>query len=199
MADAENGLRRIIHPVIKSGATPPSWLGLAAALADVAFELDLQGRFAAFGADSVFGHAAESLVGTPANAMFNLRDGVLQSVIADLDFQSGTWLGKVAIRHANGAAGVFRLALTAWPFQGEPICIAGLLTDLAVPLIDISAEDDDGAEDAVAQVTRLLCPNTGLWSLGSFVEQTLRTVPGPCSVSVSPAPPPPCGHRSLCV
>jgi hypothetical protein len=174
MANAENGLRSIVHPVITSGATPPSWLGLAAALADVAFELDLQGRFAAFGAAAVFGREAESLLGTPANAFFNLRDGVLESVIADLGFQSGTWRGKVAIRDASGAAGMFRLALTAWPLQGEPTCIAGLLTDLVAPLIDISAQDDADAEDAVSQVTRLLCPSTGLWSLSSFVEQTAR-------------------------
>jgi len=174
MANAENQLWSIIHPVTKSGAIPPSWLGPATALADAAFELDLQGRFTAFGADTAFGYEAESLLGSPADHLFNLPDGALQSVIADLGFQAGTWLGKAAIRQASGTVGIYRLALTAWPLNAAPACIIGLLTDLKVPLIDISTQDDAGALAAALQVSQLLCPSTGLWSLASFIDQTSR-------------------------
>jgi GGDEF domain-containing protein len=174
MKHAVNNIRSQRNPVTKPGAHPSPWLGQAAALADVAFELDSEGRFLAFGDDVVFGYDAESLIGVPANALFNVPAGAFDSVIADLAAQPGAWLGKIAIRQASGSVSMFRLALAAKPAKTPTHCIAGLLTDLEAPLIDISYTEASEIEDAAIQVSRLLCPNTGLWSLASFIEQTAR-------------------------
>jgi hypothetical protein len=174
MNHAENNSHSRQNPVTKPGIPPSPWLSQAASLADVAFELDLEGRFLAFGDDVVFGYAAESLIGVPANAFFNITAGAFEAVIADLAAHPGSWLGKLAIRQASGAVSMFRLALAAKPAKTRTICIAGLLTDLEAPLIDMSFTETSQTEDAAIQVSRLLCPNTGLWSLASFIEQTAR-------------------------
>jgi hypothetical protein len=178
MTNADNQFRSKINPVTTSGAPPSPWLGPAASLADVAFELDMAGRFTAFGHEIVFGYAAESLIGVPANALFNVPSGAFESVIADLALQTGSWLGKIAIRQASGAVSMFRLALAAAPATGapkaKPACIIGLLTDLEAPLVDISLTEIAESDDTAIQISRLLCPTTGLWSLASFIEQTSR-------------------------
>lgn len=155
--------------------TPSSWLATAATLADVAFEVDLAGRFTAFGHDIVFGYAAESLIGVPANALFNVPLGAFDSVIADLATEPGSWFGKIAIKQASGAVSMYRLALATKPGQTHPLAsIVGLLTDLEAPLIDISGTGLTEADIAATDIARLLCPGTGLWSLASFIEQTAR-------------------------
>ncbi len=154
------------QPVALPEAPPSSWLANSAPLADAAFETDAAGHFTGFGDSKTFGHDSIALLGIPATSLFSLPSGLFTTVLADLTAGTASWHARLALKQRNGSTAIVRLALAAGPVCG----FRGLITHLDAELADFTNSPSRPA----ASPARLLCPETGLWSLPCFTDQAAR-------------------------
>ncbi|HQU03261.1 MAG TPA: hypothetical protein PLT25_00955 [Acidocella sp.] len=145
---------------------PSAWLADSAPLADAAFETDADGQFTGFGGAMLFGHEAAALLGVAAATLFSLPIGLFATILAELSAGTTAWHARLALKQRNGKTAIVRLALTAGPVAG----FRGLITHLDSELADFTTRTALPA----ASPARLLCPETGLWTLASFTDQTAR-------------------------
>jgi GGDEF domain-containing protein len=151
----------------------PAWLGIAALLADAAFETDALGRFTAVGPTGVLGFTPAALLGTPAADLFSGPDGAFTMIFNAICTDALVWHGKILVKPAEGARSTFRLALAPkLDAAGAVIGTFGLLLDLGAPELSV-IDSLDVPEFGVRTVT-VLDAETGLWSAASFVEQAAR-------------------------
>jgi GGDEF domain-containing protein len=159
----------------KHSSNPPSsWLGVAAMLADVVFEMDTRGRFTAFGPGNVLGFPQSKLLGTSAAAIFTGPETAFADIITGICKDLLVWHGKTILRDADGVRSKYRLAMAPLTNEtGAVTGICGLLFDLNAPEL-VDPDPVEPAEFGAAHVSPLLCSETGLWSYDSFTEQAGR-------------------------
>jgi GGDEF domain-containing protein len=159
----------------KHNSSPPaSWLNIAAMLADVVFEMDTKGRFTAFGPGNVLGFPQSKLLGTSAAAVFTGPETAFAEIISGICKDLLVWHGKTILRDADGVRSKYRLAMAPLINEsGVATGICGLLFDMNAPELT-DPDPVEPAEFGQVHVSPLLCPETGLWSFDSFMDQAGR-------------------------
>ncbi len=145
------------------------WLRVASLLGDAAFELDLDLKFKAFGAISVFGHETPGLLGTRAADILATEGEAMADILATIRDELVIWHGQIQISHGDGTFRICRLALAPKLNQeGRAVGLYGLLIDLTAPELNPARSASDLSAD------RALDPETGLWSTANFIDQAAR-------------------------
>jgi len=150
-------------------AATSDWLRVAALLGDAAFELDVEFRFSAFGAISMFGHQTPGLLNIRAAEILVADGEALSDILITVRNELVIWHGQISVQHADGAARICRLALAPkLNTNGKAVGLYGLIIDLTAPelsaIVTSSAVPPDLALD----------PETGLWNVTNFVDQASR-------------------------
>lgn len=146
-------------------------------LADLAFETDIAGRFAAFGRADVLGYAAPDLLGQNLSDLFALPADLandptsFSTIFATIYSRNVEWRGVVALQRADGSLGNYQLFLApklADDGGGDATNgTYGLLIDLDAP--ELRALGPDAERNKA-----MLDPQTGLWAAASFAEEAGR-------------------------
>ncbi len=160
--------------------TGDHWLNIAAMLADLAFEIDIAGRFTAFGRADVLGYAAQNLVGQSLSDLFALPSACetgpasFSAIFAAIYNRNAEWRGVVALQRADGTQGNYQLFLApkfagdaAIHRNGDSDGAYGLLIDLEAPELRALRPEEERSKAA-------LDPQTGLWSAASFADEAGR-------------------------
>jgi hypothetical protein len=160
--------------VLAGGPAAPSaasgnWLGVAAMLADLAFETDCAGRFTAFGPGKALGHPTFRLLGMEvATLLAPAQTGETESftkIFATICQDCVGWQGHVRLARADGSAAIYRLTLAPRLLSGMILGAYGLLFEL---------ETLATAPDDIGQPPPRLDPETGLWTAPIFCDELAR-------------------------
>jgi GGDEF domain-containing protein len=145
------------------------WLRVAALLGDAAFELDMDCKFIAFGAASMFGYQTLDLLASHAADILVPEGRALGDILRTVRDECLIWHGRINVLHADGAGRTCRLALAPKVnANGRVTGLFGLLIDLTAPELISPAPPSDGQPD------RALDSETGLWTAASFIDQSSR-------------------------
>jgi GGDEF domain-containing protein len=145
------------------------WLRVAALLGDVAFELDVEFRFSAFGALSMFGHQTPGLLNRRAADILVADGEALSDILVTVRNELVIWHGQINLQHADGTARICRLALAPkLNGNGKVVGVYGLIIDLTAPELNAAVTASEPKQD------RVLDPETGLWNVTTFIEQASR-------------------------
>ncbi len=168
-------------PKIQSSADlrteEPSWLAVAAMLADLAFETDCSGRFTAFGPGKALGQPSPRLVGTTFNDLFLLKGGDIDRAADDFAAIFNTvcqeciaWQGNVRLLRLSPEPLTYRLALAPRIVDGAVAGAYGMLFEL--PAAEPSPAGAIGAE--AADAPPLLDQETRFWTTTIFTDELAR-------------------------
>ena len=151
-------------------------------LADLAFETDPMGRFAAFGPGKVLGQPSASLLGVElANLLAggNAEEDALsakqfRAIIATICTECVAWHGKVRLGQLDGSTAMFRLSLAPRIAGGSVTGTYGLLFDMDSPELTLPDRNAGRADDPALSHNAMLDSETGLWSSRTFADEISR-------------------------
>ena len=166
-------------PTSQSGAElqteVAAWLGVAAMLADLAFETDCAGLFTAFGPGKALGQPASRLLGTTFDHLFLLKGGNIDHAEADFAAIFKTvcqecisWQGNVRLVRLSPEPVIYRLALAPRIVAGTVAGTYGLLFALpAEPPVAGTIGIDSGTPPLLDHETRF-------WTTTIFTDELAR-------------------------
>ena len=188
-APAGQAFRRVLGRVFFNDPTT-GWLGIAASLADVAFETDLSGRFTAFGHGQVLGIPADTLISANIADFCALAEDEFsfRAVYAGMIRRGIAWRGLVTATRADGVTGSYQLHLAPTPTGTAgrpPDRLAGAVSGRVSrkPSGEISGACglligmealESGTMTAFRRTAGMLDALTGLWSAANFAEEIGR-------------------------
>ncbi|WP_298284292.1 hypothetical protein [Acidocella sp.] len=159
-----------------------SWLGVAAMLADLAFETDIMGRFTAFGPGRALGQPAAQLMGGELAALITggpadettTSAAQLRQITATICAECVAWHGRVRLAKFDGTSGAYRLSLAPRLAGSAVSGLYGLLFDLDNPEFPLPGPETAPTADPALRHNALLDSQTGLWSGRTFADELSR-------------------------
>jgi GGDEF domain-containing protein len=159
-----------------------SWLGVAAMLADLAFETDTMGRFTGFGPGRALGQPPAQLMGGELAALITggssdenaISAAQFREIVATICAECVAWHGRVRLAKFDGTSGFYRLSLAPRLAGSAVSGMYGLLFDLDAPELTLPDRDAGHPSDPALRHNALLDSQTGLWSGRTFADEVSR-------------------------